>query len=374
MKKKIFVLSPNFSKNDGISTFSRELCFALNDIVDERFDILTYDTETLSNKYKNNRIFLKLNNLKIFNKISFSILIIISTIRFNPSLIITTHAHYATLTYILKIIFSIPYIVVAHGIEIIPQMTLSKLTKFRKLALRSADHIWSVSNWTKKHLINLDIKKENIEILPNTVDGNKFVISQKKEYLLQRYSIKPNDKVILTVARINKNEAYKGHEIVIKSLPEIIKKNGPLKYLIVGKNDDKENLLELIKQHDLENQVILCGYISDEELVDHYNLSNVFLMPSYGEGFGIVFLEALSCGIPVIAGNTDGSKDALMNGLLGKLINPNNKNEIISNVSTLFNQSINRIELREKCIKNYGRDAFKKKLFDLLEKYNLFKN
>ena len=53
---------------------------------------------------------------------------------------------------------------------------------------------------------------------------------------------------------------------------------------------------------------------SDEELVDHYNLSNVFLMPSYGEGFGIVFLEALSCGIPVIAGNTDGSKDALMNG------------------------------------------------------------
>ena len=70
-------------------------------------------------------------------------------------------------------------------------------------------------------------------------------------------------------------------------------------------------------------------------------------MPSYGEGFGIVFLEALSCGIPVIAGNTDGSKDALMNGLLGKLINPKNKNEIISNVSTLFNQSINRIELRE---------------------------
>ncbi len=372
MKKKIFVLSPNFSKNDGISTFSRELCFALNDVLDERFDILTYDTETLSKKYKNNRIFLKLNNLKIFNIISFSILIIINTIRNNPSLIITTHAHYAPLAYILKILFSIPYIVVAHGIEIIPQMTLSKLTKFRKLALRSANHIWSVSNWTRKHLINLDINKENIEILPNTVDGNKFVISQKKEYLLQRYSIEPNEKVILTVARINKNEAYKGHEIVIKSLPEIIKKNGPLKYLIVGKNDDKENLLELIKQHDLENQVILCGFISDEELVDHYNLSNVFLMPSYGEGFGIVFLEALSCGIPVIAGNTDGSKDALMNGLLGKLIDPKNKNEIISNVSTLFNQSINRIELREKCIQNYGRDAFNKKLFDLLEKCNFF--
>ena len=374
MKKKIVVLSPNFSKNDGISTFSRELCFALNDVVDERFDISTYDTETLSKKYKNNPIFRRLNNFKIFNLISFSVLIIISAIKSNPSLIITTHAHYAPLTYILKILFSIPYVVVAHGIEIIPQMTLSKLTKFRKLALRSADHIWSVSNWTKKHLIDLNINKEKIEILPNTVDSNKYVISQKKEYLLSRYSIEPNDKVILTVARINKNEGYKGHEIVIKSLPEIIKKNGPLKYLIVGKNDDEENLLELIKQHDLENQVILCGFIPDKELVDHYNLSNVFLMPSYGEGFGIVFLEALSCGIPVIAGNTDGSEDALMNGLLGKLINPKDKNEIISNVLTLLNQNINRSDLRKKCIQNYGRDSFKNKVLTLLEKHSFLRN
>ncbi len=72
----------------------------------------------------------------------------------------------------------------------------------------------------------------------------------------------------------------------------------------------------------------LAGYIPEEELNDHYNLCDVFAMPSKGEGFGIVFLEAMACGKPVLAGNKDGSVDALLGGKLGALVDPDDVAQI----------------------------------------------
>ena len=72
----------------------------------------------------------------------------------------------------------------------------------------------------------------------------------------------------------------------------------------------------------LERHVIFCGKVPDAELADHYRLASVFALPSEKEGFGIVFLEALGCGLPVLAGNRDGSCDPLEDGRLGLLVDP----------------------------------------------------
>ena len=74
----------------------------------------------------------------------------------------------------------------------------------------------------------------------------------------------------------------------------------------------------------------------DEEIVDYYNLCDIFVIPSKGEGFGIVYLEALACGKPVIGGNQDGAIDALCNGELGLLIDPDSVDEIASNLSDIL--------------------------------------
>ncbi len=369
MKNNIFVWAPNFNQNDGISTFSRELVSGLEDIKGDKIDIFKYDTEIVSNKYIKNSLLKKINQSRVFNKLSFSFFLFLAALIKRPNLIIVTHAHYASLAYIVKKLLSIPYIVVAHGIEIIPTMTLSKLTKFRIKSLKEANTIWSVSEWTKSHLIKLNIEEGKIKILPNTFDSYQFNIGEKKDYLLKRYSIKPNEKIILTVSRIDKREGYKGHEKMLESLPKVIESVGSVKYLIVGRNNNEDNISLLIKKYKLENQVILCGFVPDKELTDHYNISNMFAMPSYGEGFGIVFLESLSCGIPVLGGNKDGTFTTLLEGKLGKLVDPNNTNEITSAIISTLCEKTNREHLREMCIKEYGKESFKKKLFNLTKYY-----
>src|SRR5262249_38877932 len=71
---------------------------------------------------------------------------------------------------------------------------------------------------------------------------------------------------------------------------------------------------------------------ASHELAEHYRLADVFIMPSVKEGFGIVFLEAAACGVPVIGGNEDGSWDALREGRLGRAIDPDNEQDLVGAV------------------------------------------
>jgi phosphatidylinositol alpha-1,6-mannosyltransferase len=75
--------------------------------------------------------------------------------------------------------------------------------------------------------------------------------------------------------------------------------------------------------------VVFAGRIPENEKIDHYNLADAFAMPSKGEGFGFVFLEAAGCGLPVLGGNKDGSVDALVDGRLGVLIDPDDPADLL---------------------------------------------
>jgi len=123
----------------------------------------------------------------------------------------------------------------------------------------------------------------------------------------------------------------------------------------------------------LTANVTLAGYVPDHELRSHYNLCDVFAMPSKGEGFGIVFLEAMACGKPVVAGNKDGSVDAVLHGQIGALVDPDSVNDIgLALVQILarehpqkllFNPDI----LRQKAIAFYGYDQFVGQLERILQ-------
>ena len=122
----------------------------------------------------------------------------------------------------------------------------------------------------------------------------------------------------------------------------------------------------------LQERVTLTGFIPDDELCDHYNLCDVFAMPSCGEGFGIVFLEALACGKPVLAGNSDGSTAPLLQGKLGCLVNPNDIDQISKTLvqilsGTYENPLIYQPEsLREKAVEEFGLSRFSQSLAELI--------
>ncbi|MDZ8188198.1 MAG: glycosyltransferase [Nostoc sp. ChiSLP02] len=289
----------------------------------------------------------------------------------SPSLIITSHLNFSVATYLLKRLIGIPYWVVAHGIEVWNLQNSNLQT-----ALKYADKILAVSHYTRDRLLqeqNLDPDK--VVVLPNTFDANNFQIAPKPDSLLKRYGLKPEQPIILTVARLSQSEHYKGYDKILAALPQIRQAIPDVRYILVGKGDDKPRIEQLISQYQLEDCVTLTGFVADEELSSHYQLCDLFAMPSKGEGFGIVYLEALGCGKPTLGGNQDGAQDALCQGELGALVDPDDINAIAKTIiqilqGTYPNPLIYQPEtLRKKVIEKFGFEQFKKTLGSYLEKY-----
>jgi glycosyltransferase involved in cell wall biosynthesis len=93
-------------------------------------------------------------------------------------------------------------------------------------------------------------------------------------------------------------------------------------YLIVGKGDDQARLEGIAQRVGVADAVVFAGFVSEEDKPAHYALADAYVMPSVGEGFGYVYVEAMACGIPVVGSSVDGSRDALRDGMLGALVDP----------------------------------------------------
>jgi glycosyltransferase involved in cell wall biosynthesis len=281
-----------------------------------------------------------------------------------PQLAIATHLNFTPAGYWLKRFTGVPYWTVAHGIEAW-DIKSPKLIR----ALQNANRILAVSHYTRDRLLKeQDLDPEKVVLLPNTFDSDRFQISSKPNYLLKRHLLNPKQPIILTVARLATGERYKGYDQILQALPKIRQQIPDVHYVLVGKGSDRPRIEQMIAQLGLQDCVTLAGFIPDAELCDYYNLCDVFAMPSKCEGFGIVYLEALACGKPTLGGNQDGAVDALCQGDLGALVDPDNINQIAQTLVQILQKSypnplIYQPErLRQKVIDIYGFDQFQKTL------------
>lgn len=287
-----------------------------------------------------------------------------------PNLIFSTHLNFSVAAYWLKLLLGIPYWVVAHGIE-----AWNIQNQALKTSLKHADRIISVSHHTRDRLVKQNFHPDNILVLPNTFDSRAFQIAPKPNYLLKRYGLTLNQKIILTVARLSASEQYKGYDKIITALPEIKKVIPNVHYILIGKGDDQPRIKKLISQLELQNNVTLTGFVPEPELCAHYNLCDIFAMPSQQEGFGIVYLEALACGKPTLGGNKDAAKEALCHGELGALINPNDISEITQTLIQILQGSYSHPiiyqpeTLRHLVMQKYGFERFQHTLAQHLDEF-----
>ncbi|KAF0242837.1 MAG: glycosyltransferase family 4 protein [Sediminibacterium sp.] len=371
--KTAFIYLTAFSRTGGIEQFNKNVMASLNqsNIPSSIFSV--HDTDC-NEQYTNATFFKGFSG----NRVAFILACIANAKKLDRVLIGHINLAFAALI-IKKINPRVHIILFAHGIEVWNQQKGSAAW-----LLNNAHQILAVSNFTKNQLLanNPSVQEQKIQILPNSLDPFfKYPTNfTKPTYLQERYGIEPTDKLMLTIARLSSNEKYKGYDLVIKVLAQLnqsiqsTEAATSIKYMIVGKADPVElnRIKQLIEKEQLTDKVTLTGFVDDKELIDHYLLADLFVLPSLGEGFGIVLIEALACGLKVIAGNKDGSVDALLNGTLGTLLDPNDSMNLFNGLSLSLRSDItNKLNIQKETMANFKFEVFRKKIADLLETNNL---
>jgi glycosyltransferase involved in cell wall biosynthesis len=205
----------------------------------------------------------------------------------------------------------IPYTILTYGKEV-----WEPLEPKYQTAMSKADSIWTISRYTRDRTCEINqLNPEKFQIVPCTVDVNIFTNGFKPQDLLEQYNL-VGAKILMTVARLRSSDIYKGVDVTIQALPQIAKTFPNVKYLVIGRGDDRSRLAKLADDLGVNEIVIFAGFVATENLAAHYQLADAYVMPSQ-EGFGIVYLEALACGVPVLAGDADGSAEPLQDGKLG---------------------------------------------------------
>ena len=287
-----------------------------------------------------------------------------------PDIVILSHINLALVGLLIRLLQPKTQIwLVAHGIEVWRSLSYNK----RKL-LSLCDKILCVSNFTLTQMeVWHRLPIEKCVVLNNVLDPFMHLPDNlnKPDYLLQRYGINKTDKVILSLTRLAHSEQYKGHERVLKAVAELKSHYDNLKYILAGKYDvlEGERIKKLIAEYGIEEQVILTGFISESEIPDHFLTADIFALPSKKEGFGIVFIEALACGLPVICGNADGSIDAIRNGELGTAIDPDDDHELENCIAANFAEPLTiskRRHLQQQCLAHFSERNYIKTLQKML--------
>lgn len=199
----------------------------------------------------------------------------------------------------------------------------------RRLA-RRIDVFIAVSQVTARRFMSWShVTPDRGFVLPNCVDLERFRPEPKDRELADRHGLAPNQ-VIMTLGRLASGERYKGIDEVFDVLPRLIARLPQLKYLIAGDGDDRPRLEAKARTLGLAEKIVFAGRIREAEKTRYYSLADAFVMPSSGEGFGITLIEAAACGVPVIGSVADGSREALLDGRIGKIVNPNDPEGLIA--------------------------------------------
>lgn len=258
---------------------------------------------------------------------------------------------------------------IAHGIEVWRPLSIVKNS-----FLKQCDKILCVSVFTKQQMVNRhNTDDSKCDVLNNAIDPfmKLPVMFTKPDQLLKRYRLKNDVPIIFTLTRLASTEQYKGHDLVIKAISRLKSKFPDLKYILAGQydNEEKIRIQKLIATAKVGEQVILTGFIDDAEISDHFLLADLFVLPSKKEGFGIVFIEALACGLPVICGNSDGSIDAIRNGELGTAINADDSVELENAIESFLTNKLTietRQHLQAECLSHFNESKYINKLEQLI--------
>ena len=231
------------------------------------------------------------------------------------------------LLHVLRWVPGVRTLVYVHGEEITTDDPYDPGAVRRRRALLAADHVVVVSRFTQRAVVRMlgDALAGRIVLVENGVDTTRFFPAARQVDLVERYGL-GGQFVFITVCRLLEK---KGVDQVLRAFAQLLPAFPGMRYLVVGTGPYEAELQRLAAELGIAGAVAFAGNVAEHELVAHYRLGDVFVMPNRvlpngdTEGFGLVFLEANACGLPVIAGRDGGSVDAVTDGENGLVVDGN---------------------------------------------------
>lgn len=291
---------------------------------------------------------------------------------YKPDLILAQSALWAGLPAMnISLKYNIPLIINEHRSRLIGNNPFSsKLLKKWHLPLlkqiySNCDHIITVSKALNEGIKSYFSPTATIQIIGNFIDHEFFNISPDNE-LNSEFSF-------ITIAAL---EYYKGIDILLYAFSQFIKRHSNSTLKIVGDGVLKNELQKLCVTLNIQHNVMFLGQLAKKEIVNNLNNTNVFILPSRFEAFGIVIIEALACGVPVICTKSGGPEDIVNDDKLGFLIDCNNPESLDSVMEKLYiNYAfIDKSYLRQNVISRFGVNIIMTEYLKTFEKIVSFKN
>ncbi len=208
-----------------------------------------------------------------------------------------------------------------------------------KHAAKKAEKVITVSEQSRRDIINiLGVKETKVVSIPNGVSDEFYRIddTERLEAIRVKYGLAKN--IILCVSTL---QPRKNIDVAIRAFSQLKRqKDIPHQLVIVGRTGWLwKDIVVLVSELNLQKDVVFVGAVEDEQLPLFYNLAEVFLNPSSYEGFGLTCLEAMACGVPVIATNVSSFPEVV--GDAGILVTPKNIEELAhAMVDVLYNNSL----------------------------------
>jgi len=320
---KVLVLGPPLQAVGGIQNYVQTLFAALQNVVGE--DGVRIVAVPGEPEQRDDGSFA----LRPFVKLRFLASAIAAAISWTPDLIICAHIGVAPAGRIIQKLTRIPYWVILYGIEVWGELSLSK-----QRALRAAQRLVSITRFT----LGATIARHSLDnpralILPPTLPKENTPLSATA----RTSSDDAQPPMVLTVGRVASSERYKGHDVMLEAWPSVLRRLPDALYWIAGGGDDLPRLEAKARELGIAASVRFAGPVSSDELAVCYHRCSVFAMPARteldaraprGEGFGIVYLEAMARGKPVVGPRVGAPAEFIRDGEHGLLVDPASANEL----------------------------------------------